>query len=1215
MVDENAGTLLRRGSKRQRVLKFFKTWKQKQSQGRHEGSIAPEHDKTFSQASPRPTPDLTPQEQPTNPPDHGRMAPVHEAEQVRAPTPPQESKEDEAEYLNEGQLRALFAGAPQFGITSVHGRCTATASYPWNAEAATKDAADTAPLAEPAFSAATLQKHQLKAEPLPEAPKEYNGYVVDVVEVPCMLGTQGIEPGTIGFSHFLQLPKSDSLDNGLADSQSTIEFLESDKNKEILQTNPERLGIRPVELGLIYDRLSEFQDMYEAFHDSPEPMTILNNQTSGDLYANLFTKFLTPPGYDGSTDDPTGLQTQIAALLRVLGLPGIWYDFSLVEWRIRLGQILWSEQEPTPEHEPQPLWTEREILLLQITLACELLLRLDAFTNADATDAAVRLRINPQDVEGFLHNKTRKVDWDLVLARRFLDNIAITRGNDTHTTPKPKSRGLMSLFAQNAHHELPQSNLILFPQHQARQMAGFLHFATTIQWPGLDAVYADLVRKLGPQDETEDVTPTSSSGKLLDSATPSGISVYGTPLQTPLTSGHQLDSYFGQVGKPVLNRNNSRAFRMALSPTSSLPEGQSKTVVNNVGGWLSRSYLTGLVLPGEAISHFLISTLLENDAAAIANLGDSANLYGGFTFGGRSFWSKNSVVGRILACVKGSTECMGWVSCPKLPECLAERWYSIHSEMLPYGNRMRDRDGSDIVSGDSAVVPGGFTTSVKSEDFVLPRDLDPTPATSISFTQWDLSPLNPDLVDGDSVTGPPTESDIHSPSMRFVLSDTAVSHTLTLGYDVQFVTSWPCTNAASAPPTFTHRPKVLRRSVTGTLSRSSSKHSETLSRRNSHGFEPLLSHPPDAADIAPKRMYDSAVEGSVTSSKPMEGHMLHKSYSHKVVPVTDVLDPDFLLPFELHTSKSSDRLLALSQSLESEAETIKENKKAVLVLDSRASPDSELLARAWCADKGLHALNTANKPVIAVVGAGPGIGEAVAHRFAAEGFVVALLARTEEVLQTMTRTINNDIGPSTAHYYITDLRVEDTVTSSFQRIRAELGPVTVLVYNAGARRVNGRSLIDTTSEEFENFTKINLFGAFWASKLVLPDMLAAGKGTILFTSATGALRGMPGLASFSPGKFGLRSLCQVITREYQAKGIHAVNIIVDGPVDGKLIGGVMKRHWERTGQTDKAADVESHLVQPKDLAQTYWFLHCQPKSTWTQELDVRAMKETLFTKL
>ncbi|KAJ8116858.1 hypothetical protein OPT61_g1805 [Boeremia exigua] len=260
-------------------------------------------------------------------------------------------------------------------------------------------------------------------------------------------------------------------------------------------------------------------------------------------------------------------------------------------------------------------------------------------------------------------------------------------------------------------------------------------------------------------------------------------------------------------------------------------------------------------------------------------------------------------------------------------------------------------------------------------------------------------------------------------------------------------------------------------------------------------------------------------------------------------------------------------------------------------------------------------LNTANKPTIAVVGAGPGIGEAVARRFATEGFVVALLARTEEKLQIMAQGINQDLGQGVAHYYITDLRVESSVISSFEKIRAELGPVQVLVYNAGARRVNGRSILDTTTEEFENFTKINLFGAFWSSKCVLPDMLAAGKGTILFTSATGALRGMPGLASFSPGKFGLRSLCQVLTREYQSKGIHSVNIIVDGPVDGKLIGGVVRRQWERAGSEDNLKDFDEYLMQPTDLAHTYWFLHTQPRSTWTQELDVRAMRETMFSKL
>lgn len=259
--------------------------------------------------------------------------------------------------------------------------------------------------------------------------------------------------------------------------------------------------------------------------------------------------------------------------------------------------------------------------------------------------------------------------------------------------------------------------------------------------------------------------------------------------------------------------------------------------------------------------------------------------------------------------------------------------------------------------------------------------------------------------------------------------------------------------------------------------------------------------------------------------------------------------------------------------------------------------------------------NTSRKPVIAVVGAGPGIGEAVARRFVAEGFVTALLARTEDKLQNMVNGIEADFGRGSARYFITDLRNEASVISSFEAIRSELGQVSVLIYNAGARRVNGRTILNTTTEEFENFTKINLFGAFWSTKCVLPDMLAAGQGTIIFTGATGSLRGMPGLSSFSPGKFGLRSLAQIITREYQEKGIHTAHVIIDGPVDGKLIGGVRRRAWEREGADDKLRDVEAYLVQPADLAQTYWFLHSQPRSAWTQELDARAQKETMFSKL
>ncbi|KAI6714497.1 oxidoreductase: short chain dehydrogenase/reductase family [Diplocarpon mali] len=130
-------------------------------------------------------------------------------------------------------------------------------------------------------------------------------------------------------------------------------------------------------------------------------------------------------------------------------------------------------------------------------------------------------------------------------------------------------------------------------------------------------------------------------------------------------------------------------------------------------------------------------------------------------------------------------------------------------------------------------------------------------------------------------------------------------------------------------------------------------------------------------------------------------------------------------------------------------------------------------------------------------------------------------------------------GPSTARYYIIDLRTESDVISSFSKIKHEFRP--------------------TRSEDFKNFTKINPLGTFWATKFTLPNRLAEAKGTILFTGATGSLRGSAGLSSFSPGKFGLRSQAQIMMPEYQAKGIHVAHLAIDGPVHGKLIWGWTRR--------------------------------------------------------
>ncbi|KAL4907760.1 hypothetical protein BDW74DRAFT_148063 [Aspergillus multicolor] len=262
-------------------------------------------------------------------------------------------------------------------------------------------------------------------------------------------------------------------------------------------------------------------------------------------------------------------------------------------------------------------------------------------------------------------------------------------------------------------------------------------------------------------------------------------------------------------------------------------------------------------------------------------------------------------------------------------------------------------------------------------------------------------------------------------------------------------------------------------------------------------------------------------------------------------------------------------------------------------------------------------LNPTSKPVLAVIGVGPGIGEAVSHHFASKGFAVALIARTESKLAKIQQIINDAIGQNASKYYVADARSEPSLQSAFGAIKADLGPVSVLIYNAGSRRFTPRNILETSSEEFENFTRINLFGAFYAAKCVLPDMLERSAGTILFTGATGSIRGNAGVSSFSPGKFGLRSLSQIIAREFQGQGIHAAHVIVDGPVESDIVGGVVRRRWEREGEDGqkKLEEKELYLMQPKDLAEIYWWLYQQPRSTWTQELDVRSMREGMVSKL
>lgn len=232
--------------------------------------------------------------------------------------------------------------------------------------------------------------------------------------------------------------------------------------------------------------------------------------------------------------------------------------------------------------------------------------------------------------------------------------------------------------------------------------------------------------------------------------------------------------------------------------------------------------------------------------------------------------------------------------------------------------------------------------------------------------------------------------------------------------------------------------------------------------------------------------------------------------------------------------------------------------------------------------------------VAAVLGVGPGLGAAIAGRFAREGFAVALMARREESLAEIRWEIEDEGGkviPVSA-----DATDPDSVAAAFGRVREELGDPEVFVYNAGAFQMGG--ILDLTPEQFDECFRANCAGAFYAARQVLPAMVEAGRGTVLLTGATASLRGSARFSALAVGKFGLRALAQSMAREFGPQGVHVAHVIVDGQIHTPRVREMMPDREEDT------------MLSPDAVAETYWQLHSQDSTAWTLELDLRPSVES-----
>ncbi|MBS0490606.1 MULTISPECIES: SDR family NAD(P)-dependent oxidoreductase [unclassified Phenylobacterium] len=235
-----------------------------------------------------------------------------------------------------------------------------------------------------------------------------------------------------------------------------------------------------------------------------------------------------------------------------------------------------------------------------------------------------------------------------------------------------------------------------------------------------------------------------------------------------------------------------------------------------------------------------------------------------------------------------------------------------------------------------------------------------------------------------------------------------------------------------------------------------------------------------------------------------------------------------------------------------------------------------------------------------VVGAGDGVGGAIARAFAAEGMEVCITrrARNLQQLEELAQSIRD--GGGKARAYGVDARSEEEMIALVDKIEAEVGPLEVVVFNIGA---NVRfSLTDTTSRVFHKVWEMACFAGFLTGREAARVMLPRGRGTILFTGASASLRGRQGFSAFAAAKHGLRALAQSAARELGPQGIHVAHVVVDGSIDGV---------FSRANIPDLEARLEGDsILKPDEIARNYVWLHKQQRSAWTHELDLRPWTET-----
>lgn len=243
------------------------------------------------------------------------------------------------------------------------------------------------------------------------------------------------------------------------------------------------------------------------------------------------------------------------------------------------------------------------------------------------------------------------------------------------------------------------------------------------------------------------------------------------------------------------------------------------------------------------------------------------------------------------------------------------------------------------------------------------------------------------------------------------------------------------------------------------------------------------------------------------------------------------------------------------------------------------------------------------KPVAIVIGVGAelGLGAALCRRFARGGHHVLVVGRSTGKIEQVVRSIAANGG--SAEPVAMDTTREEDVIQLFDRAMSPgpgLNAPDLVAYNAGNnQQIDFREL---TAQAFEDFWRIGCFGGFLVGREAARRLVPLGRGTVMFTGASGSLRGKPGFAHFAAAKAGLRMLAQSMAREYGPLGLHVAHVVIDGGINGDRL---RQRRPEMVAQRG-----EDGLLGVDAIAETFWQIHCQDRTAWAQEIDLRPYKET-----